>query len=466
LTTTNVSRKHAIWAWIAMALIIDVAGAKHVYALASIAATALAALAIFWLMPPSFRGAIFAPQSVPQQWLALLPLMGFVPAVLDVAAFVPQDGGWTPERLLLLIGGVGVLLALNRASAGWIAVVALVLGLIIRGIHMENIPIQPENGDMLPLVQRAIDNLLDGESPYRLYHMPWDVPLTYLPVTWLAYLPTYLLDIDLRWTNIAAELGIATTLAWLSAQRSTWQIAWRHEPALFLWAWLFLQPSVIHWDSGNTAPISWLLLAVTLALVLAERERAGALMLGLTAAGTPLVSVFGVFIGLHWLRRYGLQQALRLLGLSAMVAGVLILPFFLWAPRDFMLGTYQWFNLIDGWPRQKWHETDPHIWSVITGFSGEFWSRGTQAWLKPIQAVIVGGIAVVYWWRGAQASALNGHATAAYLGFILFNPVLWPYLYNPALVTSLVGIAALTAVYGTNELRVPTTRQRSQPRLL
>jgi hypothetical protein len=463
MTTSYVSRKYTIWAWVIMALVLDIAGAKHVYALPSVAAAALAVLAIFWLVPPSLRGATFAPQSVPRQWLALLPIAGFIPAMLDIAAFVPQDGGWTPERLLLLVAGIGALLMLSRASAGWVALAALVLGTIIRLIHMEHIPITPENGDMLPLVQGAIENLFAGHSPYMLYQMPWDVPLTYLPITWLSYIPAYLLDIDLRWTNIAAEVGIAITLIWLSRQRSTWQIAWQHESALLLWAWLFVQPSVIHWDMGNTAPITWLLLSVTLACVVANRERAGVLALGLTAAGTPLVAVFGLFIGLYWLKQHGLRRTIQLLSLSALIAALFIVPFLIWSPSDFVQGTYQWFNVIEGWPREKWSETDPHIWAVITGFSGEFWSRGTETWLKSIQALIVGGIAVVYWWRGAQVGALYGHATAAYLGFMVFNPVLWPYLYNPALVVSLVGIAAFTALYGTNELRVPAARPRSQP---
>jgi hypothetical protein len=446
-----------------MALVLDIAGAKHVYALPTVAAAALAALALFLLVPPSFRGAVLAPHSVPQHWLALLPLAGFVPAVLDLVAFVPQDGGWTPERLTLLIGGGLALLSLNRASAGWIALAALLLGTIIRAIHMDHLAIAPENGDMLPLVQGAIGNLLDGRSPYMLYRMPWEVPLTYLPITWLSYLPAYLLGIDLRWTNIAAEIGIAVALLWLSAQRSGWGLAWRHEPSLLLWAWLFLQPSVIHWDTGNTAPITWILLAATLALLLAGRERGSAIALGLSAAGTPLVTVFGPFIALLWLRQHGWRHTLRLLTLSGIVAGVVILPFLLAAPRDFVMGTYQWFNTIDGWPRQKWNETDPHIWSVITGFSGEFWQRGTEAWLTSIQALIVGGVSLAYWLRGAKAEALSLHATAAYLGFMLFNPVLWPYLYNPALIVSLVGIAAFSAFYGTNELRVPATRSRSQP---
>jgi hypothetical protein len=33
---------------------------------------------------------------------------------------------------------------------------------------------------------------------------------------------------------------------------------------------------------------------------------------------------------------------------------------------------------------------------------------------------------------------------AAFLLFMLFNPVLWPYLYNPALVAALAAVAAST----------------------
>ena len=150
-------------------------------------------------------------------------------------------------------------------------------------------------------------------------------------------------------------------------------------------------------------------------------------------------------MGIYWLRQLGTTRTIRLASISAIIAGVLIIPFLVWAPGDFLMGTYRWFNTIDGWPRQKWAETDPHIWSVITGFSGEFWSRGRETWLKPIQTVIVLGIAGLYWLRGAKLDDLPIHAAAAYLGFMLFNPVLWPYLYNPALIVGLVGVTALTA---------------------
>jgi hypothetical protein len=443
--TTRLSMSHrSIWLWVIMAFVLDLAGSQHVYVLANVAAAALAVLALACIAPRSAWNYVAPSKDAPYRPLALLPAAAFVASMLDIASFVPPDGEWTTERLTLLVVGLIVLIILIRFHVIWMAAGAFILGTIVRGIHMEYIPIAPEFGDMLPLVNGAINNLLSGRSPYMTYEMPWLVPLTYLPLTWLSYIPAYLLGVDLRWTNIGAQVVIIGALVWLSAQRSGLQAVIQSEPTLLLWAWLYLQPSIIHWDMGNTAPITWALLAVTLSLVLAKRTHSAAIALGCTVAGTPLVAVFAVFIALYWLRHQGVIRTARLLAISGIVAGLIVLPFLLWSPQDFITGTYRWFNHIEGWPQQKWIETDPPIWSVITGFSGEFWARETQGWLKPIQAVIVIAVAGAFWVRGARLTMLPSHAVAAYLGFMLFNPVLWPYLYNPALIVGLAGIAALS----------------------
>ena len=261
-------RSRPFWVWAATAFVLDIAGAQHVYTLPTVIAALLTGLALLWLMPASDAEPHGSGAS--QRLLALLPIAAFATAMIDVATFVPpieEAGGWTAERLWLLAGGIVVLLLAAQLKVGWVALTAFVLGTSIRVIPMEHIAIIPENGDMLPLVGGALDNFLAGRSPYRMYQMPWDVPLTYLPVTWLAYLPTYLLGVDLRWTNVVAELVVLGAVAWLAAERSAWPTTWRHEPSLALWAWLYLLPSVVHWDMGNTAPITWALLAVTLALV-------------------------------------------------------------------------------------------------------------------------------------------------------------------------------------------------------
>lgn len=452
MVNSDTAPKRALWIWIAAAAVIDIAGAQHVYTQPSIAAAALAVLAVLALAP------IRPSPDTTRRLLGLLPVLALVAAVVDVATWVPPNGGYNAPRLLLLFGGGAVLLLLNRASAVAIVGVSFVLGTALRFIHLRHVPIEPANGDMLPLVQGAAQQLLAGLSPYRVYEMPWQVPLTYLPLTWLAYVPAYMAGIDVRWTNVLAQLTILAALVWLAARHG----GLRDNPALLLWSWMYLQPSVIHWDTGNTAPITWAMLAVTFACVLGNKPRAGATALGLTAAGTPLVAVFGPFIALHWLRRHGVLRLLALLAGAAALAAAIVVPFLVWSPEQFILGVYRWFNDINAWPRTKWLETDPPIWSIITGFSGEFWLRGAERWLKPIQAVIVLAVALLYWRRGATADRLCAHAAAAYLGFMLFNPVLWPYLYNPALVVGLVGIAGYrvlvpAAIAAVQERATPTT---------
>lgn len=452
LSRSLAASQRALGLWVGLALTLDLTGAQHVYRLASVGAAALALLALLWLAPADRRGGLAPWLAPPWRALVWLPLLALVAAMFDLAVFVPPESGWNATRLALLLGGGLALLLGARAGAIWLAGVALGLGTIIRVIHMRHIPIAPPHGDMLPLVQGALTQLLAGASPYRTYYMPWPVPLT-----WLAYLPAFVLRLDLRWTNIAAELVVLGALLWISAQRQGWAATLQREPALALWAWLYLQPSVIHWDSGNTAPITWALLALLWALALSGRGRAAAVALGCAAATSPLVAVFALVLGVHWLRHDGAPELLRRVALALAVAAVLILPFLLWAPHAFVDGTYRWFNQIDGWPRQKWLETDPPVWSIITGFSGEFWARGAEDWLKPLQALIVLAITALFWWRGARASLLSGHAVAAYLGFMLFNPVLWPYLYNPALVVGLVGIAAAPLPEAARAAHTPVT---------
>ena len=78
----------------------------------------------------------------------------------------------------------------------------------------------------------------------------------------------------------------------------------------------------------------------------------------------------------------------------------------------------------------------------MPGFSGLFWAHGREGWLKPIQLAAVLGVAGLYAARGAAPADLGRHAAGAFLLFTLFNPVLWPYLYQPALLAALLAVAA------------------------
>ena len=431
---------------VAMGLVLDLSGALHVYGLADAqsltreAASAMALLVIagLWLAPrPAWDGA--APARAPF-WVTVLPLIAAVFAISDVLTFVSR--GWTPARLAIFGTGAGALLvlALRRAPGALIAAVALALGIALRLLHIKHMPLDPSRGDMLPLVQQALGNLFRGQSPYTTYAMPWELPLTYLPLTWLAYAPGFMLGIDPRWTNVVAEFAVLGAAMFVTRHLPRERGRPASDTTLLLWAWLFLSPTIIRWDMVTSAPIGWAAIAWTLALVVTGRRRGAAIALGLAGATTPLIAVALPLIALCWWREGGTAETIRKGALAAIVAGVLLLPWFVWAPGPFLDGSVRWFNDLDRFPRMKW-QTE-RTWAEITGFSGFFWEWGREAWLKPIQAVVVALVAALYAARGAARPDLPRHATAALLLFTLFNPVLWPYLYNPALVAALLAVAS------------------------
>lgn len=453
---------------VVMGATLDVTGALHVYGMETTielpdalrGAWILLAIALLWLLPIPGGVARTARRAPP--WLGIFAVVAAILSISDVMRFIAS--GWTPLRIVVLGGGTLLLLifALARAPGICYAIVALVAGILLRVVHMRHVAIDPVNGDMLPLVQDALANLFRGQSPYTLYKMPWDLPLTYLPLTWLAYAPTIKLGIDLRWTNIIAELAILGAAIW-AARRVTAQrlragaykgrvtgrgrmastIPWYRETAVdtsfLLWACLFLSPTIIHWDVTTTAPIGWAAIAWTLALTATSSPLLAALSLGLAAATTPLIAVCSPLIIACWWRRDGLTAALQRILLAGGVALVILAPWFIWAPGPFLDGNFRWFNDLNRFPRIKWNQD--HTWSRITGFAGYFWQNGQERWLKPIQAALVLAVTALYIVRGAQPAELTRYCAAAFLLFILFNPVLWPYLYNPALVAAFLAVA-------------------------
>jgi hypothetical protein len=430
---------------VALGLALDFSGALHVYgmhdALGStrehIMATLLLLIAGLWLVVKPAPSSDHRETDV--HWVAWLAPLAFVLSISDIFSFV--DEGWSLTRALVFGGGTLALCfaALRRAPATVVAALSLALGIGLRSIHIKYIPIDPSLGDMLPLVQGALDNVLAGRSPYTMYQMPWELPLTYLPLTWLAYAPAYLTGIDIRWTNVVAELLVGGAAVFVGSRLQ----GGRSDAPLLMWAWLFLSPSIIHWDMVTSAPIGWAALAWMLALVV-TRQHFAPVALGVTAGTTPFVAVFAPFVALLWVYERGWTTLLRRGLIAAAVAGVLILPWFVWSPDQFLEGNVRWFNDLNRFPGEKWAEEE--TWVQITGFAGEFWRRGWETWLKPIQAALVLLVAAVYAARRAPRAALLPHTVAAFILFMLFNPVLWPYLYNPALVAAMLATALPSSV--------------------
>ncbi|HZG66773.1 MAG TPA: hypothetical protein VEZ12_08520, partial [Herpetosiphonaceae bacterium] len=284
---------------VVLGLVLDVSGALHVYGLGdnpsltreASSAAMLLLIAVCWLLlRPGSPEAKASTRRVPL-WLALLPVLAATFSISDTITRV--FSGWSPLRLAVFGTGMAALLAvtLRRVPGIAVAAVAFALGMAIRLSHVKVIPLDPTRGDMLPLVQQALDNLLRGRSPYTTYSMPWELPLTYLPLTWLAYLPATLLGLDMRWTNVVAECAILLAGLHVLRHAPRERRRFSHDVLFVLWAWIFLSPSVIYWDMVTSAPFGWAAIAWVLAFVRTRHHRAAVVALGLAVATTPLVAV-------------------------------------------------------------------------------------------------------------------------------------------------------------------------------
>lgn len=345
---------------------------------------------------------------------------------------------FAPDWMLVSLAFGGLLAAcavLPRAPLSLVATGAMIAGLGLRLFDFAVIAIDPRRADMLPLLVSALDNLMHGRSPYATYEMPWPVPLTYLPLTWLAYGPALLAGLDVRWTSTVCELVLfAVLLVVAGGPRAS-----SSRPLVLLFAAWFPASSLVAADAMTAMPVQSLALGATAALVVSGHRRAP-LALGLALATTPLTAALLPLVVVHW-SRHGRATLMRRLGIAVTVAATCLLPWILWSPRGFWDGPVTWFNRIDGFPRRTWESA--HVWEHVAGFTGLFWRLGLEGLLRPVQIVLVAAILMAQARHGRTSGDERPDAAmvATLLGFLLFNVIIWPYLYEPVVALALVSVA-------------------------
>ncbi|MGA7732717.1 MAG: hypothetical protein WCD37_15780 [Chloroflexia bacterium] len=362
---------------------------------------------------PVLAGAWFAVSVV-----TLLFLMGVGDSVAATWAALIGSGWLVPGAVGLLV----LVLLLTQVGPRVFMVVTLGVGLVLRVIALPAIDVSVKHGDMLPLVQLSTTRLLQGQNPYVVYQLPWDLPLTYWPLTMLSYTPFTALGLDIRWANLLLA-PVLCALLWGRATRPG-------AIACYAIGLLYLIPAMLQWDITTEAPVFWLWLSVAFALSSAPAPWPG-VGIGLATACSPLALPFAPFLLAHWMSKSKREALVNLAG--AVGAGaMLVLPFLLWNFSGFWAGAVTWFNDINSLPRLKW-DTD-RTWLFENGLAGPFWLHGWEHWLKPLQALLIGGLFLLALRVRLNLAAALRWGTAGFLLFMVFNPVIWPYLYVPALV--------------------------------
>ncbi len=385
---------------------------------------------------------------LPGLWL--LPVAPMVLSFFWTRPFVPANDALAWNAMVVAAPlGVAALVSARRDPV-WIALVVAGVGVVLRWVHFAEFPID-EGADMLPLTRSAVATFVAGNSPYRYYDLPDPLPLTYYPITWLAYVPPYLAHLDLRCTNLVAELAIPVALvhAGGSGDRFGRRRSGPPSPpaspprlALLAWAFQFLLPSTIYFDRITTAPVAWALLTWCLVAVVRAPARSW-FALGLAAAATPLAAVMAPATIVAWWKGQSPRRAVIAAAKTALLTAAILAPFVIASPRGFLDGAVWWFNDLSRYPATTWRAYRP--WARYVGFGGLFWSAGCERGLAPIQWGLVASTAALLARRARTESALGeayaAHAAAAFVAFMSFNSVHWPYFFQPAICAALVALS-------------------------
>src|SRR4051812_9830591 len=79
-------------------------------------------------------------------------------------------------------------------------------------------PVDVTRGDMLVVTEAGVRQVLDGRTPYTLYHVPWEMTLSYGPMLWGPFVLPVVLHADVRVLTLICFAFVTTSLLVFAAQ--------------------------------------------------------------------------------------------------------------------------------------------------------------------------------------------------------------------------------------------------------
>jgi hypothetical protein len=319
----------------------------------------------------------------------------------------PRAGRWPNVAFWTTLGValVGLTIPLSR----WVSRLLL-------------LPIDPQRADMLVQIGLAIDRLWAGQDPYFVYHVPWELPLSYGPWLWMWFMVPRTLHADIRMTTVFGQLfvpALAGIAAALAARTG------RHVRAvILLWlAWVVLEcPLFDEFVVIGHTPAYWPLLATFALLSSAGSYRWAAVLLGLlVAARTPMVALVPVFLMHLWYAdRAAVVRAAALLGAAVTIS---FAPFALWDWRVLVYGLYG--NYVRVIKEFVWTQT---TWMSSTlGLTRALLASGRAELVGPSQILALAGVYLLAWPALRAGRRPGPWLCLALLAF--YMTTLWPVWY-------------------------------------
>ena len=395
---------------------------------------ALAVVAVIDLAYLSYAAALgwLVPASVPAGAVGLALFAG-----LNTACLVrPTAGDRLWAALAPTIRRVDALLARAGARAILGALVALALLVRLRVLHRE--PVDPGVADMLPLLQQAMARVLAGADPYVWYHLPYPVPMTYLPALWLPMVPAFWLGADVRLVQVLATCGAGAVIgsaAWGGAPR----LGASPSVRLVLAGALLLSPATVAFAAMGHTGTYWFYLAVLLAALAGGRWFVAGVAAGLCVLARQTMWAALPVVLIHVARATSRRDLGRFL-LGGLIPVVALGPLIARDPVFVLWGSLRWYSTFGpiAYAVRRW-------WVVGNpGFASVLYPLGVPGLLSPIGIACL-ALVLVYAWRGVTdvGTAMRSIALAL-LAVTLAAPTPWRYEFVP-IVQVVIGAALVSA---------------------
>lgn len=350
---------------------------------------------------------------------------GFVALAIGAFTGCPMFLGHRSLALGLLALVVAACWLTFRRALSFASVLVFISLLCQASISLQA-PLDPKHTDMLPLIKLACRRFLSGTNPYSHYLMPWDLPLTYLPATWLAFLPAYVLLIDPRFVTVL--LCCSAILLVFGAFRLP-DLDPNAGKAKLLLALVLFSSVTLRFSAITPGAVFWFLLSLFIVFVASERHIAAALTMGLCVASRQQAVLLLPFYAIFLFRRMDARAGWRCLLLAIAVPISLCLPFVIDSPHQFLDGIYGRFA---PFAVEKW--INERAWEKSLSFAPFFFQHGLEFLLKPIIAgtqLLILALAVR---RLRELADLIDFMGLSLLSFLLFSPIIWPYMFTPLLI--------------------------------
>ena len=394
-------------------------------------------LLFVWIIWKYFNSSSSLERS-PLSLIRIVSIVCFVFTLMIVMLYVWQERKYSlfgydlnaayPVGTLVLSASLLAFIYFRGRSSMHLLLTSFLLLAVTYTISILHFPLHPGRSDMLLLIRAAGEQFLSGANPYIEYSLPHRVPLTYLPIAWMTYLPAVYFNFDLRVIHLIAILASFVLVA---AALKT-----EVRDVMFLFASLFLMMPYLHYRHEVYTGIFWLVLSLFFYFNQKKNPLLASILIGVSVGVSQFAWILAPVMLLAIGRMYGLKVFAYSVTITLVVASAIILPFYVMSPEFFYHG------IIGRWAGNLNATTFNFSFFLAKAFSVH-----SLVYFQLIFVVVIYGIAAA---DSKLPERMYQYMAYALAGFILLNALIWVYFYLVLFLLMIFHVASVPTLQPNN----------------